>query len=558
MPFQMIRRSPTASDCRQRLRQIHEEVETLERRLSQLKYGEQRVKEHLDGLVLASSPIGKVSEDILREIFFHTLPDDEERRVPWASSSIRRTVAPMLLCFVSKKWREVAMGYSSLWGFLRLLIPPRHELEEAHNIGPQFTGETAADTELAVKSFLTRWREITKVSPLKLELIMNCNRDPCFPSQLFSAIDFRRLTSLSLCRVPIAPLHTLQPGSFPLLEDLIIHLFTPRDHRWGGWGPILAFLECPQLRRVAVDKLVSKGHTTIILPITQLTHLIVRSASWEYFIDYMEKCPNLQYMHLVVPSNRERPSLTPRQDTWHWPTLTHLSIDCTSNPPDAYPFLLDHIDLSRLKSLQIFEAGLRWANGLEDTFLQRIHSMTSLERLSLRCSEEYEMEDALELFDYTPTITTLEITAQPMDDQYREVYERLADLFNSLTSSPDILPRLHTLILELACGSIGNLEASVLDFIESRSSTEAQTRLRRVVLRITRGAFTLPVNQSVCIPELQSDGEEGGLIVELMDVPPEGNKYYKKTNWIINDLELGWPEVADLFTVGEVMAGRLQ
>ncbi|KAF5314639.1 hypothetical protein D9611_007120 [Ephemerocybe angulata] len=548
---------PTAAVYRQQLSLIRKEAETLERRLSQLKDEEQRVKQQLDDLVLSSSPIGRISDDLLREIFLCTLPNDIERRVLWASSSIRQSVAPMLLCLVSKQWREVAMGYSLLWASLRLRIPPysHDDMEEPVDVGPrfQFYSQTSAGFESTIKRFFGRWHEMTKASQLQLELITSVYRGHEHP-KLLSCIDHRRLTSLSLCGEPVGQLYALQPGSFPLLKDLIIQLIMPPNYRWDKWGPIKAFSTCPQLRRVAVDRLSSKGHPTIILPITQLSHLIVRSASWKYFINYMKECPNLRYMHLVVPSNQERSTLSPKQDTWHWPTLTHLSIDCTSNPPDSYPFLLDHIDLSQLKSLQIFEPNLQWENGLAERFLGRIQSMSSLERLSLGCSEECEMDDpTTALFRCAPRITTLEITAQPPDNQFSEVRERLAMLFLELSNSPDILPCLHTLVLELPCGFTGGLEASVLDFIKSRTSAEAQTRLRRVVLRLTRAAFTLPANHSVCVPELQSDGEEGGLIVELMDAPPEGGNQYNKTNWVMNDPGLSWPEVADLFTKDEVI-----
>lgn len=57
-----------------------------------------------------TSPITRVSYDVLREIFIHCLPQH-----PLEDRQPNTTVAPLLLCHICSSWRTVALASASLW-----------------------------------------------------------------------------------------------------------------------------------------------------------------------------------------------------------------------------------------------------------------------------------------------------------------------------------------------------------------------------------------------------------------------------------------------------------
>jgi hypothetical protein len=195
------------------------------------------------------APVRRIPDDILCEVFVHTLP-----RVVTVTPSD----APILLTHVCQRWRKVAIGFVLLWR--QILIDCQKP-----------TGATRAASELT------------------------CG---LIGSTLLTSVA-RSLSRLTLCNVPFSYISFPPSVLLPCLERLIL---SPED--WdespANYTPIVAFMNAPRLRYVFLynwDWLVISDQVVIRLPWQQLTHLLYHGDSTAY---YIPRCPNLAYLHIEL------------------------------------------------------------------------------------------------------------------------------------------------------------------------------------------------------------------------------------------------------------------
>ncbi|KAE9401409.1 hypothetical protein BT96DRAFT_817979, partial [Gymnopus androsaceus JB14] len=100
------------------LAQLELEVARVQNLLDTLLLKRAHVKTYVEAHRMLMSPMRRLPEETLSEIFIRCLP--EER---YAVRSLAE--APLLLTTVSREWRRIALATPALWNSLHILLPSR-------------------------------------------------------------------------------------------------------------------------------------------------------------------------------------------------------------------------------------------------------------------------------------------------------------------------------------------------------------------------------------------------------------------------------------------------
>ncbi|KAJ7649028.1 hypothetical protein DFH06DRAFT_1049677 [Mycena polygramma] len=260
----------------------------------------------IDAHLSLVSPVRRLPEDIVREIFMACMP---------ASSNAGMGVkeAPLLLCRICSGWRHLALATPELWSSLHIVVSRRS------------TGEGLAAT---AKCWLSR----SGVLPLSISLDSNCTR-AYFPymSRLLAALaEFSiRWESIDISLRSFDPLDALshvRPDNVPKLKRAS---FGRREHV-GIMLPCnsLPFLMTASLRSVSVSG--EDDPSLMHLPWTQLKHLMLggqpglSQPSISGILAVLRRCTQLQTFQLHL-SNAEGHFSSNVEPVNH-PNLRHLEV----------------------------------------------------------------------------------------------------------------------------------------------------------------------------------------------------------------------------------------
>ncbi|KAF8886244.1 hypothetical protein CPB84DRAFT_1787769 [Gymnopilus junonius] len=137
------------------LSEIDKEISSIENRLKTLKERREEVQRSVDDYRRILSPIRRLPNDILHEIFLHCLP---QNRNPIMTSS----EAPLLLSRVSSKWRSVAHSSPRLWAQLHITFCDNHSIVNSSPGWPRGEENLNKQLEKRVYAVLERRCEAVK------------------------------------------------------------------------------------------------------------------------------------------------------------------------------------------------------------------------------------------------------------------------------------------------------------------------------------------------------------------------------------------------------------
>ncbi|KAJ7883990.1 hypothetical protein B0H13DRAFT_1721179 [Mycena leptocephala] len=295
-PFQEILHTnavPSDAEC-QRIRELlvgprreaaelSDEIERLQGLIHHLTEKRAHLNDFIDAHAALISPVRRLPEDVVAEIFAASLPSDRNAIMSGAKS-------PLLLCHVCKAWRNLALLTPFLWTSLHIVAPTDpsrvQQLDEAAEswlsrsgvlplsislVGP---GKTPAKWDCSVLlgtliRYASRWK--------KLRIKFNSHRG------------FKPLAVLTLFDVPI-------------LETIVIEGFLPERRHPVDWDAV-SFLRTTSLRRVALVGV--HGFFPFLLPWNRLRHLFLgqENASWltaAEALDMLRQSPNLEKCSLPL------------------------------------------------------------------------------------------------------------------------------------------------------------------------------------------------------------------------------------------------------------------
>ncbi|KAL0068401.1 hypothetical protein AAF712_004479 [Marasmius tenuissimus] len=145
----------------QELNRLNSEIHHLRSTLGYLLSQREKLQSFVNSHRALISPIRRLPPEVLSEIFVHCLQDKD--RNPTRSV----TEAPLLLTFVCRRWREIALSTARLWRGIHIYFPSvtkRHE---------QRFKEIAERRSEGVKAWLSRSGSL----PLSISLVVGLNRD---------------------------------------------------------------------------------------------------------------------------------------------------------------------------------------------------------------------------------------------------------------------------------------------------------------------------------------------------------------------------------------------
>ncbi|KAJ7615847.1 hypothetical protein FB45DRAFT_234518 [Roridomyces roridus] len=96
---------------------LTQQINRLQSQLDELSAKRDSLHQFIDAHLALVSPFRRLPEDLVREIFVACLPSKE-------NATLRASDAPMLLCHITRYWRNLALSTPRLWTSLHIFCPP--------------------------------------------------------------------------------------------------------------------------------------------------------------------------------------------------------------------------------------------------------------------------------------------------------------------------------------------------------------------------------------------------------------------------------------------------
>ncbi|KAF7373598.1 hypothetical protein MSAN_00570200 [Mycena sanguinolenta] len=197
------------------LARVDARIEELEIILQQLKAQRALLKTPIDAHRALISPMRRIPEDVLIEIFCACLPSEHNARIDPAE-------APMALGRICKHWRGVAYSAPILWSTIHIPL-----LLNYTHAPPQILSRLGKIVEKIVEKWLKRSATCPLSVSLSVSFLDDDNRSPELnrhPLVLLLLPFSQRLRRLTLNGDPelLRPLLQLGSEDLPLLESLVV------------------------------------------------------------------------------------------------------------------------------------------------------------------------------------------------------------------------------------------------------------------------------------------------------------------------------------------------
>ncbi|KAJ6489488.1 hypothetical protein C8R47DRAFT_1124608 [Mycena vitilis] len=268
--------------------------------IHQLALSLQNERTMLAQLWFRITPIGRVPNEILAEIFMHSvLSEAPVDPVQYPNLPRPRTRQAILLSHVCPSWRQVVNGTAWLWsaGVVDVRLARKNTSTAKYLSG--------------LKSLLQRSDPL----PVSVSIAEDVGELSAFPEALAHVTEsvfqvlaptINRWKSLKLDSFSSRLLAELPQGSFPSLESLDM------QHETYAHNAIRTFFPAPQLRRLALRIYGDQWSELLLLPWTQLTHLELGCASLSGCRAILLRCSRLVSAEFMTSEwNSDHPTGAP-------------------------------------------------------------------------------------------------------------------------------------------------------------------------------------------------------------------------------------------------------
>ncbi|KAJ6584003.1 hypothetical protein DFH09DRAFT_1144012 [Mycena vulgaris] len=359
------------------LARLDTQIDEAQAFLHQLRVKRQSLKAEIDAHTALTLLVRRLPEDILQEIFLSCLPSN-------GNAVANAPEAPLLLGFICRHWRSVALSIPRLWS--------------------AFTLWTHKDAVGLIENWLSR----AGICPLTISLGPDDRRSrvdlyPGIEHLIDASGRIHRLEISGAAAPRFLPLLQLAAENFPVLASLTIH--TSVD--LAG----VNILQAPGLRHVSLS---TPHPLTLPLLWEQLTELALHSDDFDDGVDLdgalevLFRCTNLVQCYLEI----ERPRRITAKRILALPSLQHLTL-IFHRAADPLEFV-ECLSFPNLRHLTI----ARWGH-IVRPFTSGTPSLFA--DLSL---ELFTHTTLLSLFALLPQLTQLRLTRvrpsskPPMDDVF--------------------------------------------------------------------------------------------------------------------------------------------
>ncbi|KAF7367728.1 hypothetical protein MSAN_00836700 [Mycena sanguinolenta] len=312
----------------EQLAKIQAQIDEMELVVGQLKAKRESLQTDIDAHKALISPMRRVPEDVLREIFVACLPTTHIAVIDIAE-------APLLLGRICKRWRVVAYSTPMLWTSIH--IAPLRSCGDRGMAGffPQ------------LQPVIEQWLERGTPRPLTVSLVeRDCIwSDPEFYATSLLRNFLHRLSHLSLCgdiRL-LLPLLRLGPESLPLLEN--IYIIATGTVPFTEYPDAMNLLQLPSITTMTLR--VMANPLSLPLKWSQLTDLSLQCSRYSLdstfdgvaALEVLRRCPSLFRCQLVLNSSRDDASLTSNASLITLPSLHSLFLGETNSWSTKFPRL---------------------------------------------------------------------------------------------------------------------------------------------------------------------------------------------------------------------------
>lgn len=311
---------------------LDEEIKAVEMALAELRSNREMLQTKSRHLSAVISPINRLPTELLSQIFGLCARDWKERQI--GDLGLFATEAPLLICHVWRRWRQIALYTRSLWTYILIHVPPVRRRGK-----PQDQTSTAR---------LQHWLNHSADLPLSVRIAKNNGAEfgvaesPALNLLLLHSARWQHL-DLSISGDDLEQNFYGLRGRLVALKTLTLFL--------SPYGPTLTapvdyFEDAPNL---VTAELKSRFRIfgALKLPWHALTHLHTRG-SLNYLLDALRHCPNL--VSSEICSSSDSPEEQPIHHPVELPHVRWISANIRSVP---YGLFFDSLTIPGLQNLQL-------------------------------------------------------------------------------------------------------------------------------------------------------------------------------------------------------------
>ncbi|KAJ7157538.1 hypothetical protein C8R43DRAFT_921527 [Mycena crocata] len=464
-PFQNILYTntiPSDKEC-QRIRELlvgprndvadlTHEIERMQVLLNKLISKRERLNAFIDAHAALVSPVRRLPDDVVGEIFAAALPCDR-------NAIMSATEAPMLFSRVCRAWRTVAFTTPRLWSSLHVVAP----------------SDALAIRQTQLNSAVDAWLSRSGALPLSISLVRS-KADMFSDSSALLKTIIRYSSRWHRIRFTLdsfpyfEPLSVLSPADVPMLENIVLDGFDGQGIPDDAYRTI-SFLATISLRNVSLPR-VTNVHI-FPLPWDHLRCLINPGGSLtaEDGVELLRKCTRLETctlssFHLPSDADGDPPLSVPL----HHENIRYLSVADNWHASTGF---FESVVLPNLHTLEYM------ADRIEDPFpFTPLLLSNNLQCLRLNV-EHVASEIIISCLRMVPTLRELCICKEPLQSNSWDS-GRDSNFLNLLGSRDDPLcPDLRILTLF----QVNSLcDTTLLIFIQAR----AALHLSKIHVQFTR------------------------------------------------------------------------
>ncbi|KAJ7253503.1 hypothetical protein C8J57DRAFT_1659580 [Mycena rebaudengoi] len=365
-------------DPRKEAAQLAEQIARMQKVLDDLARKRDDLTEFIDAHLALVSPVRRLPDDVVREIFVASLPKNR-------NCAISTKESPLLLCTICQSWRNLALSTPRMWASIHIVAPLSDKTERMIN---------------TVHAWLAR----SGALPLSISLIVS---QSTFPrpdaSSLVTALILYSLRwkhiRFILPPFQLKPLSSLSPEDLPILEEAIVDGFgADADHI--TMSPRLAFLRATNLWSVSLNPEFISPKTPIRLEFLRHLSFEVVGVPQSYtspqsMLEILRRCAVLETCTILIAGDLDGPSTPCRME--------HLRNLCVRSEGGG-PRFFEALVLPNLRCLE-------YAGSHELDFLPLLTSAQSVECLVLNA--EALTTALLAVLRLTPMLEELDLSSDP-------------------------------------------------------------------------------------------------------------------------------------------------
>ncbi|KAJ6505561.1 hypothetical protein C8R45DRAFT_973118 [Mycena sanguinolenta] len=426
----------------EQLVRVQAQIDEMDFIRDQLKAKRESLQSAIDAHKTLVSPMRRIPDDVLQEIFFACLPTEHHALIDISE-------APLLLGRICRRWRALSHVTATLWTSIH--IPPLRSPERSVDFFPQ------------LRPVIEQWLERAAACTLSVSLVETSEfgSDPGTHSISLLRNFSHRLRRLSLsgdARL-FRPILRLGPNSLPALESIGVCGNANRRYPFGVEHPeVLNSLQLPSLTDISLRVMVDP----LSLPLnwSQLTCLDLRcfphiGLDGVGALELLRRCPSLVRCRLRLHRGLHDSGLASNTSLITLPHLHTLILTGAFHLPKWIP----HLVVPQLRFLQI-------------------GNVTSVESKWFRTSVPHCIA-AIETTPFTESSLLELFQAFPMISQILLLPHRLlpAALPNDtfLSSMTHLCPNLTHIWIKTSCSSLS--DATALTFIRARMASPTPLQL---------------------------------------------------------------------------------